>query len=140
MSKTREKYLSVRVDEDIYNEVKKRAESSGQTVSDYMLGIVEDMLDGDRDNTFLLRNTYEEVLKLGDMLSIIMGFNTETYATILSRLSAGLSENQMKESMERRKGSLNGLRKYIRQINERLNNGENVWSGENPISTVSENQ
>ena len=51
-----------------------------------------------------------------------------------------MEENQMKESMERRKGSLNGLRKYIRQINERLNNGENVWSGENPISTVSENQ
>ncbi len=83
---------------------------------------------------------YEEVLKLGDMLSIIMGFNTDTYATILSRLNAGLSENQMKESMERRKGSLNGLRKYIRQINERLNEGANVWSGEPDISELKSNQ
>lgn len=140
MSKTREKYLSVRVDEDIYNEVKKRAESSGQTVSDYMLGIVEDMLDGDRDNTFLLRNTYEEVLKLGDMLSIIMGFNTETYATILSRLSAGLTEEQLRKSMEKRKGSLNGLRKYIRETNERLNEGANVWIGEAPVVTETEKE
>ena len=32
MSKTRDKYISMRVDEGIYNEVKKRAESAGQTV------------------------------------------------------------------------------------------------------------
>lgn len=35
MSKTRDKYISMRVDESIYNEVKKRADSAGQTVSEY---------------------------------------------------------------------------------------------------------
>ena len=54
----------------IYNEVKKRAESAGQTVSDYMLGVVEDMLDGDKDLILLLRNTYEENLSAKDFASI----------------------------------------------------------------------
>ena len=135
MSKTRDKFISMRVDEGIYNEVKKRAESAGQTVSDYMLGVVEDVIDGDKDLILLLRNTYEEVLKLGDMLSILMGFNTEAYATILSRISVDFSEAQLKASKERRESALNGLRKYIRETNERLNEGANVWVGKNPIKT-----
>ena len=137
MGKTRDKYISMRVDEGIYNEVKKRAESADQTVSDYMLGIVEDLIDGDKDLLLLLRNTYEEVLKLGDMLSILMGFNTEAYATILSRISVDLSEAQLKASKERRESALNGLRKYIRETNERLNEGANVWIGEIPAVTDS---
>ena len=134
MSKTRDKYISMRVDEGIYNEVKKRAESTGQTVSDYMLGVVEDVIDGDKDLILLLRNTYEEVLKLGDMLSIIMGFNTETYATMLSRISVDLTEAQLRASKERRESAINGLRKYIRETNERLNEGANVWIGENAVN------
>ena len=130
MSKTRDKYISMRVDEDIYNEVKKRAESTGQTVSDYMLGVVEDMIDGDKDLILLQRNTYEEVLKLGDMLSLMMGFNTEAYTTMLSRISVNLSEAQLKASKERRGSVSKGLRKYLRETNERLNEGANVWIGE----------
>ena len=140
MGKTRDKYISMRVDEGIYNEVKKRAESAGQTVSDYMLGIVEDLIDGDKDHILLLRNTYEEVLKLGDMLSIIMGFNTEAYATMLSRISVDLTEAQLKASKERRESALNGLRKYIRETNEHLNEGANVWVGEAPIATASKKE
>lgn len=130
MSKTRDKYISMRVDEGIYNEVKKRAESAGQTVSDYMLGVVEDMIDGDKDLIILQRNTYEEVLKLGDMLSLMMGFNTEAYTTMLSRISVNLSEAQLKASKERRESVSKGLRKYLRETNERLNEGANVWIGE----------
>ncbi len=136
MSKTRDKYISMRVDEGIYNEVKKRADSAGQTVSDYMLGVVEDMLDGDKDIILLLRNTYEEVLKLGDMLSLMMGFNTETYATIISRISVDFTEAQFKASKQRREGALKGLRKYLRETNERLNEGTNVWIGERDISEM----
>ena len=123
----------------IYNEVKKRAESAGQTVSDYMLGVVEDMLDGDKDLILLLRNTYEEVLKLGDMLSLMMGYNTEAYTTMLSRISVNLSEAQLKASKERRESVSKGLRKYLRETNERLNNGENVWAGDS-YSTTSTSQ
>ena len=136
MSKTRDKYLSMRVDESIYNEVKKRAESAGQTVSDYMLGVVEDMIDGDKDLILLLRNTYEEVLKLGDMLSLMMGFNTETYATMISRISVDFTEAQFKASKQRREAALKGLRKYLRETNKRLNEGANVWIGERDISEM----
>ena len=140
MSKTRDKYISMRVDEDIYNEVKKRAESAGQTVSDYMLGMVEDKIDGDKDLILLQRNTYEEVLKLGDMLSLMMGFNTEAYTTMLSRISVNLSEAQLKASKERRESVGKGLRKYLRETNERLNEGANVWVGETPVAIASDKE
>lgn len=136
MSKIRDRLISLRVNEDIYDAVKKHAEAAGQTVSDFMLGVIEDMLDENKDSTLLIRNTYDEVLKLGDMLSIIMGYSTEAYATILSRLIAGLTDEQLKDSVTRRQGALNGLRKYIRQINQKLNEGENVWGGENPTTVI----
>ena len=104
-----------------------------------MLGVVEDMLDGDKDLILLLRNTYEEVLKLGDMLSLMMGYNTEAYTTMLSRISVNLSEAQLKASKERRESVSKGLRKYLRETNERLNNGENVWAGDS-YSTTSTSQ
>ena len=74
-----------------------------------MLGVVEDLINGDKDPILLLRNTYEEVLKLGDMLSLMMGFNTEAYTTMLSRISVNLSEAQLKASKERRESVSKGF-------------------------------
>lgn len=130
MSKIRDKLISLRVDEDIYDAVKKRAEAAGQTVSDFMLGVIEDMLEGNKDFTFLIRNTYDEVLKLGDMLSIMQGFNIEAFATLFSRVSLALTPLQKKDSKENRGKAIEALQGYVRKINERLNNGENVWAGE----------
>lgn len=130
MSKIKDKLISLRVDEDMYDAVKKRAEAAGQTVSDLMLEIIEDMLEGNKDSMLLVRNTYDEVLKLGDMLSIIQGFNIETFATLFSRVSLALTPIQKKDSKENRGKAIEALQGYIREVNERLNNGENVWAGE----------
>ena len=133
MAKIRDKLISLRVDEDIYDAVKKRAEAAGQTVSDYMLGIIEDMLEGNEDSTFLIRNTYDEVLKLCDMLSIMQGFNIEAFATLFSRVSLALTPLQKKDSKENRGKAIEALQGYVREINERLNEGANVWIGEIPV-------
>ena len=129
MSKIRDKLISLRVDEDIYDAVKKRAEAAEQTVSDFMLSVIEDMLEGNKDSTLLIKNTYDEVLKLGDMLSIMQGFNIEAFATLFSRVSLALTPLQKKDSKENRGKAIEALQGYIREINERLNNGENVWVG-----------
>ena len=133
MSKIRDKLISLRVDEDIYDAVRKRAEAAGQTVSDFMLGVIEDMLEGNKDSTLLTRNTYEEVLKLGDMLSIMQGFNIEAFATLFSRVSLALTPIQKKDSKENRGKAIEALLGYVREINERLNEGANVWIGEMPV-------
>ena len=133
MSKIRDKLISLRVDEDIYDAVRKRAEAAGQTVSDFMLGVIEDMLEGNKDSTLLTRNTYEEVLKLGDMLSIMQGFNIEAFATLFSRVSLALTPLQKKDSKENRGKAIEALLGYVREINERLNEGANVWIGEMPV-------
>ena len=135
MAKIRDKLISLRVDEDVYDAVKKRAETAGQTISDFMLEIIEDMLEGNKDSTLLIRNTYDEVLKLGDMLSIMQGFNVEALATLFSRVSLALTPLQKKDSKENRGKAIEALQGYVREINERLNNGENVWAGESYDST-----
>lgn len=140
MAKIRDKLISLRVDEDIYDAVKKRAEAAGQTVSDFMLGIIEDMLEGNKDSSLLIRNTYDEVLKLGDMLSIMQGLNIEAFATLFSRVSLALTPLQKKDSKENRGKALEALQWYLREINERLNEGANVWIGEVPAATVAENE
>ena len=137
MAKIRDKLISIRVDEDIYNAVKKRAEAAGQTVSDFMLEIIEGMLEGNKDFTLLIRNTYDEVLKLGDMLSIMQGLNIEAFATLFSRVSLALTPLQKKDSKENRSRAIEALQGYIREVNERLNKGENVWAGESYSTTNS---
>ena len=132
--------IGIRIDENLKEKLQKLADNAGVSLSAYASGKLEEAISETERIDLLVRNMYEEVLKLGDMLSIIMGFNTETYATILSRLSAGLTVEQLKESMERREGSLKGLRKYIRRVNERLNEGANVWSGEPDISEMESKQ
>ena len=134
MAKIRDKLISLRVDEDICDAVKRRAETTGQTVSDFMLGIIEDMLEGNKDSTLLIRNTYDEVLKIGDMLSIMQGLNIEAFATLFSRVSLALTPLQKKDSKENRSKAIEGIQGYIREVNERLNNGENVWAGESNSS------
>lgn len=69
-----------------------------------------------------------------------MGFNTEAYATMLSRISVNLSEAQLKASKEQREFVSKGLRKYLSQTNERLNEGANVWVGEAPVAIVSDKE
>lgn len=120
MAKIRDKLISLRVDEDIFDAVKKSAEAAVQTISDFMLGIIEDMLEGNKNFTFLIRNTYDEVLKLGDMLSIMQGLNIEAFAMLFSRVSLALTPFQKKDSKENRGKAIEGIQGYIREINERL--------------------
>ncbi|MBO8435722.1 MAG: hypothetical protein IAA97_01910 [Spirochaetes bacterium] len=128
--------VGIRIDEYLRDKLQKLAKSEGKTLSSYISEKIEDSISETERIDLLVRNMYEEVLKLGDMLSLMMGFNTETYATMISRISVDFTEAQLKASKERRNGVLKGLRKYLRETNERLNEGANVWIGEKDISEM----
>lgn len=128
--------VGIRIDEHLRDKLQKLAKSEGKTLSTYISEKIENSIFETERIDLLVRNMHEEVLKLGDMLSLMMGFNTETYATIISRISMNLSEAQLKASKQRREGVLKGLRKYLRETNERLNEGANVWIGEKDISEM----
>ena len=128
--------VGIRIDEYLRDKLQKLAKSEGKTLSSYISEKIEDSISETEGIDLLVRNMYEEVLKLGDMLSLMMGFNTETYATMISRISVDFTEAQLKASKERRNGVLKGLRKYLRETNERLNEGANVWIGEKDISEM----
>ena len=131
--------IGIRVEEHFKDKLQKLADKAGLSLSAYVLEKLEDAISETERMELLARNIYEEVLKLGDMLSLMMGFNTEAYTTMLSRISVNLSEAQLKASKERRESVSKGLRKYLRETNERLNNGENVWAGDS-YSTTSTSQ
>ena len=59
-----------------------------------------------------------------------VGKDSEAFATLFSRVSLALTPLQKKDSKENRGKAIEALQGYIREINERLNNGENVWVGE----------
>ena len=122
--------IGIRVEEHFKDKLQKLADKAGLSLSAYVLEKLEDAISETERMELLARNIYEEVLKLGDMLSLMMGYNTEAYTTILSRISVNLSEAQLKASKERRESVSKGLRKYLRETNERLNEGANVWIGE----------
>lgn len=122
--------IGIRVEEHFKDKLQKLADKAGLSLSAYVLEKLEDAISETERMELLARNIYEEVLKLGDMLSLMMGFNTEAYTTMLSRISVNLSEAQLKASKERRESVSKGLRKYLRETNERLNEGANVWIGE----------
>lgn len=128
--------VGIRIDEHLKDKLQKLADNAGVSLSAYASEKLEDAISETERIDLLVHNMYEEVLKLGDMLSLMMGFNTETYATMISRISVDFTEAQFKASKQRREGALKGLRKYLRETNERLNEGANVWIGERDISEM----
>ena len=128
--------VGIRIDEHLKDKLQKLADNAGVSLSAYSSEKLEDAISETERIDLLVRNMYEEVLKLGDMLSLMMGFNTETYATMISRISVDFTEAQFKASKQRREAALKGLRKYLRETNKRLNEGANVWIGERDISEM----
>ena len=128
--------VGIRIDEHLKDKLQKLADNAGVSLSAYASEKLEDAISETERIDLLVRNMYEEVLKLGDMLSLMMGFNTETYATMISRISVDFTEAQFKASKQRREAALKGLRKYLRETNKRLNEGANVWIGERDISEL----
>ena len=132
--------VGIRIDEHLKDKLQKLADNAGVSLSAYASEKLEDAISETERIDLLVRNMYEEVLKLGDMLSLMMGYNTETYTTMLSRISVNLTEAQLKASKERRESVSKGLRKYLRETNERLNEGANVWIGEAPVAIASDKE
>ena len=130
--------VGIRIDEHLKDKLQKLADNAGVSLSAYSSEKLEDAISETERIDLLVRNMYEEVLKLGDMLSLMMGFNTETYATMISRISVDFTEAQFKASKQRREAALKGLRKYLRETNKRLNEGANVWVGEAPVVIASD--
>lgn len=62
MGKSREKIITVRVDEDMYKAVKKKADSSGSALSEYAFRLLEPVQDDNRRMDLLLNNVHENIL------------------------------------------------------------------------------
>ncbi len=84
--------LAIRISDELRAKLEDRAKLNGVTISSLAAEFLDDATDEMMRIDMLCRNMYEELLKLGDMLSLMMGFDTEAYATMLSRISVDLTE------------------------------------------------
>lgn len=62
MGKSREKIITVRVDEDMHKAVKKKDNSSGSALSEYAFRLSESVQDDNRRMDLLLNNVHENIL------------------------------------------------------------------------------
>lgn len=129
MSKSREKIITVRVDEDMYKAVKNKADASGLALSEYVFRLLETSQDDNNRMDFLLNNVHENILQLIDMMTMMQGFNFEVFATLLARTSKQLDQEQKKKLKEQRDKAVEGLYGYIEKTAGRISAGENIWSG-----------
>lgn len=128
MSKSREKIITVRVDEDMYEAIKKKAEMSNSALSEYVYKLIESSLEGVDRTDLIVRNIHEEVLQLEDMLTLMQGYNSEVFATLLARTTKPLNTDQKKELQDSRKKAVDGLQGYFDKVSEKVLSGENLWS------------
>ena len=139
MSKNREKIITVRVDEEMYDAVKKKAANSNMTLSAYVYKLVESSLEGVDRTDLLIRNIHEEVLQLEDMLTLMQGYNSEVFATLLARTTKPLNADQKKELQDNRKKAVDGMQGYFNKVSEKIVAGENIWGCETkPINKESD--
>lgn len=127
MSKTRDKVITVRVDEGMYNTVKKMAADSGQSLSEYIVRLLESTFDQNNRMDLLIRNMHEEMLQLEDMLTLMQGFNMEVFSTLLARTDKPMDEKQRKELQGYRKKAMDGLLSYLDKASKKIISGENIW-------------
>ena len=129
MSKSREKIITVRVDEDMYKALKKRADSSGLALSEYVFRLLESVQDDNRRMDLLLNNVHENILQVIDMITMMQGFNFEVFTTLLARTSKELDPEQKKKLKEERYKAVDGLNGYIEKTAGKISAGENIWAG-----------
>ena len=130
MSKSREKIITVRVDEEMYEAVKKKAASSNMPLSAYVYKLIESSLEEVDRTDLLIRNIHEEVLQLEDMFTLMQGYNSEVFATLLARTTKPLNADQRRELQDNRKKAVDGLQGYFDKVSEKIIAGEYIWGCE----------
>ena len=127
MSQSREKIITVRVNNELYEEVKKKAETAKLPMSEYVCKLIESSLADIERTDLLLKNIHEEVLQLEDMITLMQGFNVEVFTTLLARTSTSLNPDQKRQLLEQRVKAEEGLKGYMKKVADKTLQGESPW-------------
>ena len=128
MAKSRDKIITVRVDEEMYEAIKKRASNANQAVSEHIFKLIESSFEENARLDLLIQQIHDDVLSLMDMASLMQGFNSEVYATLLARTSKDLDADGRKEMQLQRDKAIEGLNGYKAKVSKRHMNEASVWT------------
>ena len=127
-ARSRDKIITVRVDEEMYEAIKKRAARANQAVSEHIFKLIESSFDENARLDLLIQQIHDDVLSLMDMSSLMQGFNSEVFVTLLARTSKDLDAEGRKEMQLQRDKAIEGLNGYKAKVSKRLMEGESVWT------------
>lgn len=112
-----------------------RASKAGMTVSSYLAKLINDDLIGAQRIDLLLQNMMEEILQLQDMLSLMQGYNSKVFATLLGRSERdALTPEEKTNGIEKKRRAEKYLKAVLASVSEDIVNGENVW-GETDVES-----
>ena len=127
MSSNKGKVIGFRVDAELYERIKKSADGGGLSVSEYVFTLMEPSFDENNILDVLLWMLKVEIYSLMDMFSLMQGFNSEVYATLLARTSKNLDADGKREMQLQRDKAIEGLNNYKSKGSKRLLKGESIW-------------
>ena len=127
MSSNKGKVIGFRVDDELYERIKKSADGAGQSVSEYVFKLIESSFEENNRIDLLVQKIHDDVLSLMDMFSLMQGFNSEVYATLLARTSKNLDADGKREMQLQRDKAIEGLNNYKSKVSKRLLKGESIW-------------
>lgn len=122
------KTIGAKIDEDLFDEIKKRAKSENKSVSEYVNRVLEDHISGQKRVDLIARNIMDECLQLEAMLSIQQGFLIDSLAVLLGRTAPeNLSAEEHAKMVQNRESSREALLKVLSKVGSSYISGENIW-------------
>ncbi|HIV99050.1 MAG TPA: hypothetical protein IAB12_04665 [Candidatus Ornithospirochaeta avicola] len=122
------KTIGAKIDEALFDEIKKRAKSENKSVSEYVNGVLEDHISGQKRVDLIAQNIMEECLQLEAMLSIQQGFLIDSLAVLLGRTAPeNLSAEEHAKMVQSRESSREALLKVLSKVGSSYISGENIW-------------
>lgn len=122
------KTIGAKIDEDLFDEIKKRAKSENKSVSEYVNRVLEDHISGQKRVDLIAQNIMDECLQLEAMLSIQQGFLIDSLAVLLGRTAPeNLSAEEHAKMVQNRESSREALLKVLSKVGSSYISGENIW-------------
>ena len=120
--------VTIKLDPEIKKKLEERAIRLGQTVSSCASEIIREALQGEAKLNDLVRNIHNECIQIEGMLSIMQGYNTKVYQTILGRTTPEISSEAARlKATDNKKRAALALREMLSGAASDVIDGENVW-------------
>lgn len=121
--------FGIRIETDVLERLKKKAEKENMTPSAYAAKLLEEAISEQQRIDLAVAKINEECLQIEGMLSIMQDFNKKVFTTLLGRTEVNLptAEARAEAVEKKKKRAMEGIEKFLNESGRTVADGENVW-------------